>query len=75
MRTSPLEPDVSRPALCSSPAVVLSPTFVHPRLEVLETPAVVALFSVIRDKNTPSREFARHADRLMRYGCVAHPSC
>jgi uracil phosphoribosyltransferase len=48
-------------------AVALSPSYVHPRLEVLETPAVVALFSVIRDKNTPSREFARHADRLMRY--------
>jgi len=39
---------------------------VHPQLTVLDSPAITALFTVIRDKNTTSREFARHADRLMR---------
>ncbi len=50
----------------ASPASV--PPVTHKNLTVLSSPAITALFTVMRDRTTGSEEFASHADRLMR--CV-----
>jgi hypothetical protein len=44
----------------------------HPTVTVLQSRAVTALFTVIRDKLTSPEDFAVHADRLMT--SVAVPS-
>ncbi len=37
------------------------------KIVVLHSKAITALFTLIRDKNTPPKLFAEYADRLMRY--------
>ncbi len=67
MRATPcLAPSAAGP---SSSSLLATPTplpFPAPaRTYVLGSPAITALFTVIRDKDTPPKEFAAHADRLM----------
>jgi hypothetical protein len=53
------------PAAASLPKPTPLPYPAPRRTYVLGSPALTALFTVIRDKDTPPKEFAAHADRLM----------
>ncbi len=44
----------------------MSSGFTSPNLIVLQNKALKGLFSVIRDKSTPSLKFAAYADRIHR---------
>merc|ERR1711990_1165281 len=46
--------------------LVRVPYFDNERCEVLNTPAITALFTMIRDKNTDTATYQLYADRLMR---------
>jgi hypothetical protein len=54
------------PLAAAAPAAAASsPAALHPRLTVLDSRAVTALLTIIRDARTRHADFAAAADRLM----------
>ena len=61
--------DATTPAATASSEALAAVTS-KGKVVVLHSRAITALFTVIRDKNTPPKEFAAYADRLMRCGAA-----